>query len=312
MIYIVHIYAQYILIWAFLVSLHIGENMKTTKQITCEVIDNYIIDNFSISLVGNDTKFAEQQFPHTPMHGLVFILILSGTAIIHTNGKNYSAHQKMFISIAPFQSYTFSEQSDEFQFERITFKLDFMADFPLMLQPNVAEKMERLPCIFLNKNNFTLFKKYYGNIQDQYKRDKHPSRINIIKASLYILVAEASYIYSLETVNVKSTHQEQVTDDFFRLLHTFYRKERKPDFYADKLYLSTKYLTKILKKVTGLTLYAWICEFIIKEAKIMLNSTNASILQISDELNFPNSSYFTRYFKKYTGMTPLEFRKHKV
>lgn len=283
--------------------------MKRTKHSASEAIDGYITRNFFISEQLGVENINDHPAPYLPAHGVVFILILSGKAVLGTNGKAYPVSQAMLISVIPFQSYLFREPSADFCYEYISYELDFMADFPLILNPDVADRMEKVPCLHLKKDSFRLLKEYHRNMRLQYERYEHPSRINITKAMLYIFVAEVNYLYSRQAVNIKKTRPEQITDDFLRLLHTFYRKERKPEFYADHLCLSPKYLTKILKDVTGKSLYFWICEFVIKNAKILLHSSDSSVSQISDELNFPNSSYFARYFRRYTGISPIEFRK---
>jgi len=87
-----------------------------------------------------------------------------------------------------------------------------------------------------------------------------------------------------------------------------YKTERSPRFYADKLFITTKYLSSILKKVTGRSINSWLEEAIILGAKLLLKSTDLTVLQVSEELSFPNPSYFGRYFKKATGMTPKDYR----
>lgn len=282
--------------------------MKNTKQKTLEIIGSYIVDNFTISGTETDAEAKRSTSP-CPQHGLVFILIYSGSGMMCTNEKNYNVSRGMLISIAPFQTHFFTEQSADFQYQYIAFEFDFMASFPLLLKPYVAEKIERCPCMRPDANTFKLLKDHYRQICLQYNRIDHPSRVDIVKALLYVFIAEVSYIYSLHPVNVKTTHQEQVTSDFLKLLHTFYHKERKPEFYAEKLSMSPCHLSKILKQTTGQSLFVWICEFVIKEAKILLHSTDMNISQISDQLNFPNSSYFARYFRKYAGISPMEYRK---
>lgn len=271
-----------------------------------EILEEYIIDSFSISDISSMHPVRHVEIRQ--MHGLIFILILSGHGSTHTNNTNYEIKKGTLISIVPFQSYLFTSKSEDFSYENISFNLNFMADFPLLLKPHVAEKMEKSPCLSLNRETFKILKNYYSNIYFQYKRIEFPSRITILKASLYIFVSEVNYVYSQESIETKFSYNEQVTDNFLKLLHTFYREERKPAFYADKLHVTTKHLSKILQTTTGRSLYTWICEFVIKEARILLQTTNLNITQIADKLNFPNSSYFARYFRKYVGMSPNEFR----
>ena len=133
----------------------------------------------------------------------------------------------------------------------------------------------------------------------------------VLKALLFSFIAELSFIYSRQAVLVGTNRQKQIVDDFFRLLHQHHKQERSPSFYADKLCMTSKYLSSILKQTTDCSLYQWITNFSLQEAKVLLRSSDMSIIQISEELNYPNSSFFARFFKKHTGMTPLQFRNNK-
>ena len=79
-------------------------------------------------------------------------------------------------------------------------------------------------------------------------------------------------------------------------------------FYADRLCITAKHLSQVVKNITGKTALAIIDEYVITEAKALLLSTTMSIQQISDKLNFPSQSVFGKYFKRCTSMTPKECR----
>lgn len=105
-----------------------------------------------------------------------------------------------------------------------------------------------------------------------------------------------------------STNQGRMSDQFLTLAQKHFKQERFLDFYAQKLEVTPKHLSRTLKSQTGFTAVEWIERFVILEAKVLLKSSNLNIQQISDELNFPSQSFFGKYFKKLTGMSPKEFR----
>ena len=81
------------------------------------------------------------------------------------------------------------------------------------------------------------------------------------------------------------------------------------EFYADKLFITPKYLSKVIKQASGRSGPEWIDSFVILEAKNLLKYTDKPIKEVVWQLHFPNPSVFNKYFKKHTGMTPSEFRK---
>lgn len=113
-----------------------------------------------------------------------------------------------------------------------------------------------------------------------------------------------------EVNEVKSTNsrQEEIFTKFTELLERHHKKEREIAFYADKMCMTSKHLSQVIKDYTGKTALGLIEEYVIAEAKSMLLSTTMSIQQISDELNFPSQSVFGKYFKRVTGISPSEYR----
>ena len=104
------------------------------------------------------------------------------------------------------------------------------------------------------------------------------------------------------------SNQGRMSDQFLLLAQQNFREQRFLDFYAGLLKVTPKHLSRTVKKQTGFTAVEWIERFVILEAKVLLKSSNLNIQQISDELNFPSQSFFGKYFKKLTGMSPKEFR----
>lgn len=98
---------------------------------------------------------------------------------------------------------------------------------------------------------------------------------------------------------------------FLEELSKHYLQERSVGFYAEQLHLTPKYLTTLLRSTTGRTASEWIDEYVILEAKNLLKYSTMNIQEIAYYLNFPNQSFFGRYFKQHTGMTPSAYRACK-
>lgn len=101
--------------------------------------------------------------------------------------------------------------------------------------------------------------------------------------------------------------KEQIFRDFLTLLEQFYTQERSISFYADRMCLTPKYLSTIVKEVSGKHGMQWIDEYVALEAKALLRDGSISVKQVSDKLNFPSQSMFGRFFKKMTGYTPKQY-----
>ena len=99
---------------------------------------------------------------------------------------------------------------------------------------------------------------------------------------------------------------------FIEELSKNYMQERSVGFYAERLHLTPKYLTTLLRTTTGRTASEWIDEYVVLESKNLLKYSTMNIQEIAYYLNFPNqSSFFGRYFKQHTGMSPTAYRSSK-
>lgn len=104
--------------------------------------------------------------------------------------------------------------------------------------------------------------------------------------------------------------QSRIAEQFFNLLQHHYRKERFLEFYAARLDITPKHLSRTLRRHTGFSATDWIERYVILEAKVLLRGSNLNIQQIAEELNFPSQSVFGKYFKSRTGLSPKDFRNH--
>lgn len=131
---------------------------------------------------------------------------------------------------------------------------------------------------------------------------------------MFSLISRLFYILISRIINPSSNAQEtgqrhsEVMMQFLQLLRQHYRDHRDVGFYADKMSISAKYMTTLVKKASGKSAIQWIEDYVILDAKAQLSSTVNTIQQIAFELNFPSQSLFGRYFKRAVGMSPSDYR----
>lgn len=116
------------------------------------------------------------------------------------------------------------------------------------------------------------------------------------------------YFHKLDE-NVSRNSTDRVANEFMKLLDANFKRHRKIEFYAERMDLTPKYMSSLMRKLTGRSAGEWIDRRVIMEAKALLRSTNMTVQQIADELNFPEQSAFGKYFKRHTGLSPKEYRK---
>ena len=104
---------------------------------------------------------------------------------------------------------------------------------------------------------------------------------------------------------------EEYFRQFTELLGEHYKHERSVGFYARQLCITPKYLTTLIKRISGKSVSEWIDNYVILEAKTLLKYSNMSVQEIAYYLNFPNQSFFGSYFKRNAGMSPSQYKAKK-
>ena len=108
-----------------------------------------------------------------------------------------------------------------------------------------------------------------------------------------------------------SNRREELFKKFINLVHTYCVTQRDVAFYAQQLCISTRYLSSITQQIAKISAKELIDDFLMLELKVALQSTDLSLKEIAEKYRFPDQSFFGRYFKKHTGMSPKEYRTKK-
>lgn len=167
------------------------------------------------------------------------------------------------------------------------------------MQEEEAGNFEEMYCILLREINFFKGTRFYVEIIMSY-----------ISLAVYKVCSIISRCQGLVSDNKDTiTHRnEEYYNKFITLLNQNFKEEHAIGFYASEVCITPKYLTTLVKKVSGKSATHWINGFIVMEAKHLLKYSKMSVQEISDYLCFPNQSFFTQYFKRQIGMTPTKYR----
>lgn len=160
------------------------------------------------------------------------------------------------------------------------------------------------------ENDPNVFSQYYNlllNIaMSPYSEFKIQSARHLTLAMFY---GYSHMKHNLTTETKGTTRQDEIYAAFIDILGEHYKTARDIGYYADKLCISAKYLSQVVKKVSGKTALEIIEDYVLTECKALLLSTTMTIQEISDEFNFPSQSVLGKYFKRLTGLSPKSYRK---
>lgn len=163
--------------------------------------------------------------------------------------------------------------------------------------------------VIVTENDQMVFTRYYELMSNLVQSPESDFKLEAARHLTLAMFYGYTHIkHTLSEDDTRKNRKNVLHTDFLKLLHRHYKKEREMAFYADKLCVTPKYLAQVIKDVTGHSAMKYIEDYVISESKALLSSTNMTIQQISDELNFPSQSVFGKYFKRIAGVSPREYR----
>lgn len=267
----------------------------------CGLIDKQVIEIF-MSSVRMATTF--------------FVLCKNGEIDITYNQKHYLLKKNSLVVGIPDIVVQINSQS-LIDANAMFFKKEFLDG----LNVNVDNSLIRIVLYILNnpileltpseqldlQHTFTDLEKFAeANEEDTFTKE-------IIASGIRAFVYKVCRIISLRIERSEyarmNTRKYEYFKRFFALLATEYKQHRNVNWYAEQLNLSTKYFTSLIRQVSGRTTVDWINDRVIYEAKNLLLYSEMSITEIAYHLNFPSTSFFSKYFKNIVGINPSEFRK---
>lgn len=266
--------------------------------------------NFFMSNSSNDINNYFSTTPHI-LSSLVVGLCICGSARMRLDTISQDLESNQLIFLLPNTIVEPIEVSKDFRMHSIIFDFDFIASLPMLHKLYTNSYIRHQPIVALEGESFSFVEQLFTLINQSYYREEQKKQSEVLSHLLSALISEISRFYlSLESQHRQQSQGENITERFLTLLYKYYTKEREVRFYADKLNISTKYLTTVVRKHTGKPISEWINEFVIAYAKSLLKSSNNSITQITDQLGFTEPTSFARFFKRYTASTPSEYRKN--
>ncbi len=267
----------------------------------------------------NDGRIALIGKMHTipPARGLrlglsIMTLCTQGTARLCINGLEHSVKEHNLLICSPECIFESLEMSPDFDMQGIVISRDYSEWLSMMFGSdwNVRLFLDRHPVIVLNKEENDLYSMYYNLLISRltYHKgtDAHKLADALLKAFFHDF--QATVKRPIDVTTASYTSGERMFHDFISLISNTYPRPRSVAWYAGQLHVTPKYLSSIIKDVSGETASTIIRRYIIADTAYLLRYTRKSIKEITNELNFPNISFFGKFVRRYLGQSPKQFR----
>ena len=284
---------------------------KSINQLNWQSI---LKDHENAHCIGNDFILLDKSIIPTEFKHPFRVNVL--TAIICTKGimrgkmglKPYISNAPCMIIVMPDMVLEYEYISEDFEGFFIVMSTRFLESLNIQESFPTFIAVHDNPYIPLQETELKSILGYYSMMQNTIKVEDNPYRLEIAKYLTKAFFYGIGYYLHRLPDDKEKNKNEQLVDNFINLVQIHFKTQRGVEFYADKLSLTPKYMSTVIKQSSGKSAGEWIDDRIILEVKVLLKSTNMTIQQIADELNFPTQSSFGKYFKRLIGMSPKEYR----
>ena len=275
--------------------------------------DNYLIEERKPNLYPMNT--------YTKTPACIFTFIKNGTVVMDIDGKSYHFHEGDSISMVKNVPFKVTMLSDDYQYFAIEIDNSLLDEAKNTLDLHMPIfKLEKQAYVtdHLNLEQIDYLESVYKNLHYWLNLNQYQYQKNILKHIVNVFVIYSANL-AMEKENQMVTTENAVSrqsvifEHFIKALEENADTHRDVKYYADLLEVTSKYLSAITLIYAGKSAISCIEDFVIKKIQNLMSEQKYSIKEISVRMNFKSQSFFGRYFKRYTGMSPREFiTKHKL
>ena len=281
-------------------------------MLTFDITNDFIVGD----RITKETLNKYSKLPHKIKAGL-FLLCVEGSVQASINLAKYTINKYDFVTLVPSNFIQFHEISDDARFYFAGFSSEFMTNInfiksTMSFLPVITEH----PIMPLEESVAQLYIDGYRLLIRAQSLSPSYSMVNknLVIAYLTIFMQGTAELYKNHShwTNGIRTRTNEIYRKFIQLVVEHYTTEHSVSFYAAQLNLSLPHFCMTIEKAIGLTPLEIISSIITMDAKAQLRSTDLTVKEIAFSLGFNNLSFFNKYFRQHTGMTPQEYRSMKI
>ena len=264
-------------------------------------------------------KMNEITRPNEPLRfrNLVLVFCESGELTFELNYTSYTLRKNGFLIITPLDILTFEKSSADYASTVLVLPSEVFS--PILKDINLLnfKYIKHTPVVYLQNDYLALYKQVLStlwHIKELVAEEEFDKIASLQISSLAVVQQDYynKYIAKKDNGFEYIPRKKELFRKFINELLESHQVSREVLFYANELNVSSGYLNEVCNEVSGHSAKAIIDSAVTARLKYELSYTSKSVQELAEEYNFPSQSYFTRYYKRTTGLTPSEFRKERA
>ena len=291
--------------------------MNATKKINLDHPDikqRAIYHNGELAIIDNLHEIVCEDVFNENIH--IFILCLKGKASVYMNEQTYTIQENDLFVCLP-----------DIILENAMLSMDFKC-YCLCMSSNYVQRVapitnkiwnykmffKKTPLLSLKPDEASLFCQYYELIRSKLTTSSNVHLSEVINALLLAFIYEFqdAMNHFIQTSSDSSTSGENLFKSFIDLLTSSYPKKRSVAYYAERLHVTPKYLSSVCKEISGQSTSKLIDQYVTKDIEYLMKRTQKTIKEITNELDFPDISFFGKYVRKHFGMSPRALKEQFI
>ena len=291
--------------------LHKNGNIRTADFSMLNYLQQVNVLPDKIAMFGNLKDFGLENY--VKVQAAVLLLVKRGSVEVELDLKTYKLDAGSLFIVFPEQVLKAKKASDDFEPVCIACSKNMIEELIIRFDDNtrLILKIRENPLMQLDKVEFAQIDASFEFLKQKFESsDTNTCRLQILKNHLIGLLYECIGMRSEPaTTDVIKSRGQVLFSQFIDLVVENHREQHSVKFYADELGITPKYLSAVAEEQTGKNAKRWIDEHIALDAKVLLRSSSRDIQKVSKILNFPDVSFFGKFFKRLVGVSPKAYRK---
>lgn len=248
-------------------------------------------------------------------YGMI-VLCREGEADLRVNFTEWRLKPGAVITLFPNDVVSITSKSEEFKADTLRYAASLLREASLQLEHTVYSELKTDRCRTESATLTSIVSNMMALLRLYFEQEGCICLDQLVMLQLKaFFLGFYDYLYrnpSERKAESESPRTKELFSQFMRELEHRYRESRDVSYYAELLHISPKYLNMVTQRMTSHTIKTIINQYVVLQIKQSLTTEEKSIKQIAWEYHFSDLSFFCRYFKQHTGMTPQQFRKREL
>ncbi|MFZ4929549.1 helix-turn-helix domain-containing protein [Chryseobacterium sp. Mn2064] len=271
------------------------------------------IQEFVVMEIDRADYIIQPNIPYRSDYFCIY-LVQKGGVTFRLDETSYKVSKGDIVFCPMAETFWLEEIAEDYTAKYIFFSLDFISDAGFNYKSNnVLKSLSSDPTHIIRKEAdvYRRLDFHFDELKALNNKEKDNYYFNeMIWHHFSLVIYEIdNYFKKIEKPHVVTHREDELTTSFFKLVQQYFKEEHNVQFYADKLCISRKYLTKVINKTVLKSPRDIVHQVLAVEARLLLKNPNLNVSEVALQLKFSDQASFSKFFKKHTGRSPLEYRK---